>query len=65
MFNDKWLEKRIQNPKNISCELNFFKRVFGAKLSILEYCGVKYPNIDYCRLIDLIPWIQIPMFNVT
>ena len=54
----KWLETSSKNAKNHIMCLKRIKKAYSELKLLFGSCLIKIPNVGYCRLIDLIPWLK-------
>ena len=54
----KWLETDSKNAKNHIMCIKRIKKAYSGLILLFESCLIKIPNVGYCRLIYLIPWLK-------
>ena len=54
----KWLETSSKNTKNHIMCLKRIKKAYSELELLFGSCLINIPNVIYCRLIDLIPWLN-------
>ena len=58
IFICKWIETSSKNAKNHSMSIKPIQKAYLELKLHFESWIIKIPNVGYCHLIDLIPWLK-------